>query len=141
MASGGAISHKGRITEIARGRVVVEIVSQSACSSCGASAACSMSESVKKSVEVPLPQDGTYCVGDEVDVLLSPSMGAKAVTVAYVAPLLILVILCVFLSLVGLHELYVGLAGIGGVALYYAFIYMIRGRFAKEYVFRIRKGQ
>lgn len=139
MAAEKKITHKGRVIEVTRDKVSVEIISQSACSACHAASLCSMSEAVRKIVEVPVYQNAEYIVGEEVDVLLAPSMGLKAVLLAYVLPLVVLVVLCVSLSFTSLGELYVGLAGLGAVAVYYMILYLIRGRFEKEYVFTIEK--
>lgn len=44
------IIHKGIIKSVERGRLLVEIVSDSACASCKAKGACGASESVEKIV-------------------------------------------------------------------------------------------
>ncbi|MGM9741709.1 MAG: SoxR reducing system RseC family protein [Candidatus Cryptobacteroides sp.] len=139
MASGKEISHKGKVLGVNGNVVSVEIVSQSACSACHAAGLCSMSEAVSKVVEVKVAEPSTFSPGETVDVLLAPSMGLRAVLAAYVVPLLILVALCIGLSYTGLGELYAGLSGLGGVALYYLILYFSRGRFAGEYAFTVRK--
>lgn len=132
------VSHKGKVIEVSSESVTVEILSKSACSACHAAGMCSMSEVAKKHISVPAGRE-IYSLGEEVEVLLLPSMGMKAVFYAYVIPLLILVILCVSLCVAGISELYAGLAGLIGIVIYYLVIYSIRGRFAREYVFEIRK--
>lgn len=139
MTSEKEISHKGRVLKVGDGVVSVEIISQSACSACHAAGLCSMSEAVSKVVEVPLLPGMEYEEGENVEVLLSPAMGMKAVTAAYVVPLAILVIICVSLSYAGVSEIVTGLAGLCAVAFYYLSLYFARGRFSKEYVFKIRK--
>lgn len=133
------VSHTGRVISVDPDLIKVEIISRSACSSCHAAGLCSMSEAVKKIIEVPAAGNRGYKPGDEVDVLLTASMGMKAVLLAYVLPLVVLLVCCVALSYTHIKELYTGLAGLGGVALYYLIIYFIRGRFEKEYIFTIRK--
>ncbi len=49
----GEISHKGRVLEVTPDVIRVEMISSSACSACHAAGLCSMSESVKKVVEIP----------------------------------------------------------------------------------------
>lgn len=139
MAKSETISHTGRVTGISGQVAVVEIVSASACSSCSAAGLCSMSEAVKKQVEVTVPKGETYSVGEEVEVCLTASEGMKAVTAAYVIPLFILLAICISLSYTGLGELFIGAAGIGGLAVYYLILYLVRGRLEGGYVFRIRK--
>ena len=78
-------------------------------------------------------------VGEEVELVLQEATGMKAVLLAYVIPLLILLILCVSLSYVNMNELYAGLAGLAGVLVYYLVLYLVRNRISGDYVFRIRK--
>ena len=85
------ISHKGRIVEITPEVTIVEIVSESACASCHAKGLCSLGDSKVKTVQVPTRAWDNYQPGDEVNVLLQASMGHKAVWLAYVIPLIIMV--------------------------------------------------
>ena len=125
------VSHKGRVTEVNADSVKVEIISSSACASCHAASLCSMSEAVKKVVEMRTPGNENYAVGEEVLVVLKSSLGMKAAAVAYVV--------CVSLSYTGIHELYIGLAGLGSLAVYYLVLYLLRDRMASDYTFCIRK--
>ena len=100
----------------------VEIISESACGSCHARSLC-----------------GSYEVGDEVDVTLKASMGHKAVWLAYVLPLLVLVCALLVLTAAGVQELYAGLGGLGAVAVWYLLLWLFRSRLKNEYVFNINK--
>lgn len=133
------ISHAGRIVEITPEFTTVEIISSSACSSCHAKGLCGVSEEQVKTIVLPTDPYSDYEKGDEVTVFLKKSMGLKAVWISYVIPLAILMILILSLSSVTVHEVYAGLAAIGGVALYYLIIYLFRERLARDYVFYIRK--
>ena len=88
---------------------------------------------------VPTDPYASYKVGDSVLVMLKKSMGMKAVWISYVIPLFILMILILSLSSVTVHEVYAGLAAIGGVALYYLVIYLFRDRLANDFVFYIKE--
>jgi len=131
------ISHKGRILSITPELTTVEIISESACASCHASALCGMGESKKKIVEIPTTP-GNWEVGQEVLVNLRKSMGMKAVWVAYVAPLIVLFAVLLILLGVGVSELAAGLASIGTIALYYLVVFLCRDRLKSEYVFYIK---
>ena len=87
-------------------------------------------------------RDSPYTVyeeGEIVDVMTKKSMGLKAVWISYVIPLVILLILILSLSPVIGNEAYTGLAAIGGVALYYFIIWLIRDRLENEFVFYIKQ--
>ena len=133
------ISHKGVIKSITPELTTVEILSTSACAECHAKGMCGMSESKVKEISVPTDPYSVHEVGDEVQVMLKKSMGLKAVWISYVIPLFILMILILSLSSVTVHEVYAGLAGIGGVALYYLVIYLFRDKLANDFVFYIKE--
>ena len=132
------ISHKGVIKSITPELTTVEIVSTSACAACHAKGMCGLSESKIKTIEVPTDPYSEHSPGDEVEVVLKKSMGLKAVWISYVIPLFILMILILSLSSVNVHEAYVGLGAIAGVALYYLVIYLFRNRLANDFVFYIK---
>ena len=133
------IAHEGRIVEINPEFTTVEILSSSACASCHAKGLCGMSEEEKKLIMVPTNPYTVYEEGEIVDVMTKKSMGLKAVWISYVIPLLILLILILSLSPVIGNEAYTGLAAIGGVALYYFIIWLIRDRLENEFVFYIKQ--
>ena len=133
------ISHKGVVRKVGERETLVEILSTSACAGCHAAGLCTSFESARKEVRVPTDPSLGCRVGEEVEVLLAPKMGMKAVLLSYVIPLGILMILIVSLSFTDLHELIGGAVGLGGMAVYYLFLYLFRGRIRKEYVFSISK--
>lgn len=133
------VSHEGTILEITPEFTTVEIIAQSACAACHARGLCGVADEKQKIIMVPTDPYGSYKEGDKVLVLLKKSMGMKAVWISYVIPLFILMILVLSLSSVTVHEVYAGLAGIGGVALYYLVIYLFRDRLANDFVFYIKE--
>ncbi len=133
------IIHKGRIVEITPDFTSVEIIRPSACSGCHAKSLCGLAASETNLVMLPTDPYSEHRVGDEVELVMKYSMGMKAVWISYMIPLLILLILILSLSPVIADELYRGLIAIGGVALYYFIIWLLRGKLENEVVFRIRK--
>ena len=130
MSSSSEISHRGRIVSVTPEETVVQIVSESACAACHAKGLCSLGDATVKEVSLPTRGWDRYAVGDEVNVVLRASMGHKAVWLAYVVPLLVLV--------AGGSELLAGLAAIGAVGLYYGVIWLLRDRLRKDYIFNIK---
>ena len=135
----GEVSHKGRITDINPDFTTVEIISESACASCHASSLCGMGESTKKEVTVRTTI-GDWAPGDEVEVVLKRTMGLKAVWVAYVVPLLLMMAVLLALTSVGVGELASGLAAIAAVGVYYLGVYILRDRLKNDYTFYIKKN-
>lgn len=133
------IFHAGRIVEITPDFTTVEIVSESACSSCHAKGLCSLGESKTKAIQVPTRGWDNYQIGDEVTVTLKASMGHKAVWIAYMIPLALLIAVLLILSGCGVGELASGLWALGAVAVYYLFIRLFGKRLKNEYIFNIKQ--
>ena len=132
------ITHAGKIVEITPDFTTVEIMVSSACSSCHAKSMCGMSEEEEKVIMLPTDPYSDHKVGDEVQVCTKMSMGLKAVWISYVIPLAILMILRLSLSSVVESEVMRALAAIGGVAVYYFFIWLFREKLSDEFVFYIK---
>lgn len=132
------IYHDGKIIEVTPEFTSVEIISSSACSQCHAKGLCGFSEEESKVVMVPTSPYTERKVGDTVTLALKQTMGLKAVWISYVIPLIILMILVLSLSSVIDNEVWTGLTAIGGVALYYLVIWLLRDKLKNEFVFYIK---
>ena len=135
------VSHSGKVLSVDPQFVTVEIVSASACGACHATGLCSLGDSKVKQVAVPTPVAPVFAPGEDVWVDLRASMGHKAVWIAYVTPLLVLLAVIMVLLHAGAGELVAGLAGIGAVAVYYFCVWLLRERLRDQYIFTIRKKQ
>ena len=135
MSKKNEIVHAGRILEITPDFTTVQIIVSSACSSCHAKGLCGMSEEEEKVIMLPTDPYATYNVGDEVQVCTKMAMGLKAVWISYVIPLIILMILILSLSTIVEREAYRALMAIGGVAVYYLFVWLFRNKLSNEFVF------
>ena len=91
----------------------------------------------KKRIEVPATTG--YEIGEEVWVNLKRSMGMKAVWIAYVLPLFLLIADILAFSATGASELLCGLSAIGVIAIYYLGVYLLRNKLKNEYTFYIKK--
>ena len=138
MAKKNEIVHTGKIVDITPEATTVEILVSSACSSCQAKAMCGMSEDKEKLIMLPTDPYAEYQVGDEVQVATKMAMGLKAVWISYVIPLAVLMILILSLSGVIESEVYRALTAIGGVAVYYLFVWLFRNKLSNEFVFYIK---
>ena len=132
------ITHKAKVIEMTSDFTTVEILVSSACSECHAKGMCGMSETQEKVISLPTDPYATYNVGDEVRLCTKMSMGMKAVWISYVIPLAILMILILSLSAIFKNEVLTGLVSVGGVALYYLVIWLLRDRLNNEFVFYIK---
>ena len=131
------IRHQAKVIEMTPELTTVEILVSSACSECHAKGLCGMSETQEKVISLPTDPYADYNVGDQVQLCTKMSMGMKAVWISYVIPLAILMILILSLSAVFESETLTGLVSVGGVALYYLVIWLLRRRLNNEFVFYI----
>ncbi|MFA8451120.1 MAG: SoxR reducing system RseC family protein [Bacteroidales bacterium] len=132
------ISHPGEISEVYRDKVVVRILSLSACASCHAKGACTMADLKEKFIEVDLFGNERYEVGQKVVVEMEKSMGPKAVLFAFVLPIILLVA-ALIVSLTWFSSQ--GLAALFSLALVAIYFFVIRSadsRLKRNFVFTIR---
>lgn len=132
------IRHSGRIVDIDPAVTKVEIIRSSACSACHAKELCGFSEEEKKIVEVATSGFQPHNIGDEVVLCMKRSMGMKAVWIAYVIPLIILMVAVLSINAFGFGELATGLGAIAAVAVYYIVILCCRKRLSNEFIFYIK---
>ena len=138
MSKKNEIRHEGKIVEITPEFTTVEILVSSACAACHAKGLCGMSETEEKVIMVPTDPYAEHKVGDKVTVMTKMSMGMKAVWISYVIPLAVLMILILTLSMVIDSQAVCGLSAVGGVALYYFVIWLLRSRLENEFTFYIK---
>ena len=132
------ISHIGKIVAIDADFITVEIVAESACSTCHAAGLCGTADATHKAITVPATV-GNWQLGQDVRVFLKRSMGFKAVWLAYAIPLAVLLAVLLGLNAAGMGELASGLMAIGAVGVYYLVLWLFRDRLRNEYSFYIKE--
>ena len=133
------IRHAGRVVSVAGSQLKVEITTQTACAACHAKAVCGASDGKTRIIPVRRPDDGTIAVGDEVNVIIRQGQGFKAVLIAYLIPLFILLVLLLTLPMFFENELVTGLGALGFVALYYLILAQFRDRLNSGFIFTVEK--
>ena len=136
------IEHEGRIVGMDAQTISVEIVNKSACAACHAKGVCGASEEQVRTIVIPqtlTTATAGYQVGDSVKLVLSATLGMKAVILAYGLPLLVLVAAIFVFSALGLQQLHVGLFSLAAVAVYYIIFAIFRDKLDKEFVFHIEQ--
>jgi sigma-E factor negative regulatory protein RseC len=129
------ITHTGVIDSIDGEMVRVRIVQHSACSSCKVASYCSSAESKEKIIDVHCTDGRARQVGNEVTVMAAQSVGMKAVLMAFVIPLaLILTTIAITLKITN-NELTSALAGVAILIPYYILLYVMRSRIERELTF------
>ena len=131
------IRHPGRIEKVEGDKILVRILSQSACGTCQAKGMCNVAEVEEKIVEVFNDHSHEWKPGMQVTVLMSRSLGAKAVFLGYVLPLIVLTVsIILFVSLIG-NEGFAALLSLAMMVVYYAMLYLFRDSLKKRFDFSI----
>ncbi|MBQ5637726.1 MAG: SoxR reducing system RseC family protein [Alistipes sp.] len=135
------IQHIGTVAEVSAQQVVVRITSRSACGSCAARSACGLAEAQEKLIEVRTADAARYAVGDEVTVGVKPYIGAKAVGLAYVGALVVLILALVLsVGVFGVSEGVGVLITLAAVALYYGVLWLVKDKIEHTIQFTINKN-
>ena len=134
------IEHCGVVERTERDTVYVRITSRSACGTCKARQACGLAEAQDKIVAVATPEAGQYAAGREVMVGVRRSAGVRAVVLAYVGALAVLLAVLVgTIAVAGWSEGAGALAAIAGVGVYYFVLWLFRTKIEHTIQFTITK--
>lgn len=132
------LRHTGIIKEVTPHSLIVSIVNQSACSSCHAKGACSVSDIQEKEIEV-FNWKNTYKPGAMVTVLFRESSGMKALLLGYMFPFLLLIItLIIAISVTG-HEIMSGLIALLVLVPYYLILYLNKDKIKQTFTFELEE--
>ena len=134
------VEQKGIVIKKQEDKLVVKIEQKSTCSSCHARGACTSLDKKDKEIEIKSKYTANYNIGDEVIITISTKLGLKAVFIAFVLPLILLVI-ALFLSikLFSLTQSLSALVSLLVVAAYYFFLYKQNLFLSKEFNFLIKE--
>ena len=134
------IEHSGVVERTEGDTVYVRITSRSACGSCKARQACGLAEAQDKIVTVATPGAAEYAAGDAVTVGVRRSAGIRAVVLAYVGALAVLMaVLVAAMAGLGWSAGAGALAAIAGVGVYYFVLWLFRTKIEHTIQFTITK--
>ena len=134
------IKHDGIVDSIEGDCIHVRIVQASACAACGAKSLCSAAESKEKIVDVYGADTKAYQVGQRVMVEGAAAMGMKAVHLAFLFPLLLLVAaVAVSMGLTKGNEAVGAVAALLTLVAYFAVLFACKKRLMNKFTFTIRR--
>ena len=137
MAEG--IKHDGVVDSIEGDCIHVRIVQASACAACGAKSLCSAAESKEKIVDVYGADTNAYQVGQQVRVEGAATMGMKAVRIAFLFPLILLVAtIALVMGLTDSNEALAALAALIALTLYFLVLFACKKRLMSNFSFAIK---
>lgn len=133
------ICREGIVRAVNGDDVNVEVIVSSACSGCHAKSICIPSDRRKEVITVKNTRHEEYREGETVELLLETSAGNKAVVLAYVLPLFVLMLLLFGCYALTHKELLSVGIGVIGVVIYYLILKSAGKSVEKGITFGIRK--
>lgn len=133
------IKHDGIVDSIEGDCIHVRIVQASACAACGAKSLCSAAESKEKIVDVYGTNAEAYQIGQRVMVEGAATMGMKAVRLAFLFPLLLLVAsVAIGMWLTGGNEAVSALSALLTLTAYFLVLFACKKRLMRKFTFTIK---
>ena len=134
------IEHRGVVEQIMSQFVSVSVMQEVACSACAAVALCNSAEKKRKSIEVFVSDPTNYKVGQEVTIVGELRLGLRAVCLAYVVPLFLLIIMLVLTTSLLSSEGLGALISLVSLLSYYIVLYLFRHRLQRYFSFRMKES-
>ncbi len=132
------IRHKGFVKTVNSDKMIVTIVNQSACSTCHAKGACTVSDFQDKEIEIN-EFSGNYQPGQEVTVVFKESKGFGALLWGYVLPFIVVLITLIVVLEITDDELKAGLISLAMLIPYYTTLYFLRHHLKKIFKFEVEE--
>lgn len=133
------IRHDGIIDSIEDDCIHVRIVQASACAACGAKSLCSAAESKEKIVDVYGADTQIYQVGQKVMVEGAATMGMKAVRLAFLFPLILLVgVMALAMWLSAGNEAVAALSALLALTIYFLVLFAFKKKLKNKSSFVIK---
>lgn len=133
------ICREGIVRAVNGDEITVEVIVSSACSGCHAKSICIPSDRRQERIVVKNTRNEQYEIGETVELLLETSAGNKAVLIAYVLPLLVLMVLLFGCYAFTNKELLSVGVSLLGVILYYLILKTVGKSLDRKIIFGIRK--
>jgi len=141
-----SVKHSGVISKISKSTITVSLDGNVNCESCKAKAACGISESNSKEIEIThsISEQASifqsFKLNEGVEVVMQTALGLEAVFWAYIFPF-ILMIVVLFISSYFLKEWVAGLLSLFILIPYYLLLYVLKNSFQKSFKIAILKNQ
>jgi positive regulator of sigma E activity len=138
MGSSACVEQRGTVEQIAGHYIRVRVHREASCGDCKASGICFMGEGKERELEINNFTPGLK-VGDHVEVIISRSLGNKAVFLGYMVPFIILLTSLLILNAFGANDLFSGIVSILAIMPYFLILYLLRNRLRKTFTLSARK--
>ena len=132
------IRHRGFVKEVGEDSLIVNIVNQSACSSCHAQGACTVADFQEKEIEIS-HFTKKYSRGQEVTIIFREAQGFAALFYGYILPFILVLTTLIIMTSVSNNELLGGLIALAVLIPYYTTLYFLRHLLKKVFKFELEE--
>jgi len=133
------ISHIGKVTAVGGGGISVLIDRKEACSHCDAKKSCTAMTATDQTMKFKVKDYQDFTVGEQVRVSINTSLGMRAVLLAYVLPLLVLMLSLVIGFQCFASELVQVAFALIPTVFYYVILYRFRHKIEQNFTFTVSK--
>jgi sigma-E factor negative regulatory protein RseC len=137
MADIDYIEHEGFVAEVNPQHIKVRIVNESACASCHAKGSCTAADLQDKLVDV-YQNESSFEIGQKVMLLGKKSLAPKAVLLAYIYPIILMLTVLIVSFYLTNNELLAGGLALAILVPYYAIIYANKNKLKRTFSFTIK---
>lgn len=131
--------HEGKIVSFSDNCIHVQITVNEACQNCKSKNACMIFNARDRIIDINSSNSNEYEVGEIVDVQMKTSIGLKAVLLAYIIPVIVLLASIVIGMILIKKDILVLLISFFMLAIYYFFIYLSRRKMKQIFTFTLNK--
>ncbi len=136
--SSGTIRQSATVIRVDAAEIEVEVCRPEACTACKAKSVCS--EGGGEGKRMTLVNDGQgYRVGEQIQLVMRRSAGLKAVVIAYLVPVVLVVAALLIFQATPMSDTTAALLTLGILVLYFVIIRLLRGRINNQLTIEIEK--
>ena len=136
--SSGTIRQSATVIRVDATQIEVEVCRPEACAACKAKSVCS--EGGGQGKRMTLANDGQgYQLGEQITLVMRRSAGLKAVVIAYLVPVILVVAALLVFQTVQIKETVAAISTLVLLGLYFLVIQLLRGRLNRELTIEIEK--
>lgn len=136
----GTIRQRATIVDITPSEIEVEVCRPEACAACKAKSVCSEGGASAGGRRMTLLNDGQgYTVGEQIMLVMRRSSGLKAVLIAYLGPVFLIVAALLIFRSMQIREIIAAMTTLGILGLYFLIVRLLRGRINRELTIEIEK--
>lgn len=131
--------HEGKIVSFSDDCIHVQITIHESCHNCKSKNACMIFNAQDRIIDINSSNTHAYEIGEVVDVQMKTSIGLKAVLLAYVFPVIVLLVSIIIGMTLIKNDILVILISFFLLAIYYYIIYLARAKMEQIFTFTLNK--